>query len=262
MIILNSFVTPLSVRRETLQKKFPFSSPFFMFWGVCTFSSNCCFVSCALFCIVVLHVVTCVVFCIVVLHIVTCVLFAIVVLHVVTCVVFCIVVLHIVTCVVFWIVVLHVDTCVVFCIVVLHIVTCVLPPVYLELWNFSEEFVDVSQSASSGILQYSGNLSFSWLNGILKRYYNIVGNISSSPRRLVFEKPAVTIEHRLLQFLHIANLTRRGNLIFNQHRKTKNPNILPSTTTWLHLPWNPVCWDKNLCFFIIIVSFISKQKSI
>ena len=222
MIILNSFVTPLSVRRETLQKKFPFSSPFFMFWGVCTFSSNCCFVSC-------------VVFCIVVLHIVTCVLFAIVVLHVVTCVVFCI--------------------------VVLHIVTCVLPPVYLELWNFSEEFVDVSQSASSGILQYSGNLSFSWLNGILKRYYNIVGNISS-PRRLVFEKPAVTIEHRLLQFLHIANLTGRGNLIFNKHRKTKNPNILPSTTTWLHLPWNPVCWDKNLCFFIIIVSFISKQKSI
>ena len=156
MIILNSFVTPLSVRRETLQKKFPFSSPFFMFWGVCTFSSNCCFVS-----------------------------------------------------------------CVVFCIVVLHIVTCVLPPVYLELWNFSEEFVDVSQSASSGILQYSGNLSFSWLNGILKRYYNIVGNISSSPRRLVFEKPAVTIEHRLLQFLHIANLTGRGNLIFNKHRKTK-----------------------------------------
>ena len=134
MIILNSFVTPLSVRRETLQKKFPFSSPFFMFWGVCTFSSNCCFVSC-------------VVFCIVVLHIVTCVLFAIVVLHVVTCVVFCIVVLHVVTCVVF-------------CIVVLHIVTCVLPPVYLELWNFSEEFVDVSQSASSGILQYSGNFIF------------------------------------------------------------------------------------------------------
>ena len=169
MIILNSFVTPLSVRRETLQKKFPFSSPFFMFWGVCTFSSNCCFVSCALFCIVVLHVVT----------------------------------------------------CVVFCIVVLHIVTCVLPPVYLELWNFSEEFVDMSQSASSGILQYSGNISFSWLNGILKRYYNIVGNISSSPRRLVFEKPAVTIEHRLLQFLHIANLTGRGNLIFNKHRKTK-----------------------------------------
>ena len=92
-------------------------------------------------------------------------------------------------------------------------------------------------------------LSFSWLNGILKRYYNIVGNISSSPRRLVFEKPAVTIEHRLLQFLHIANLTGRGNLIFNKHRKTKNPNILPSTTTWLHLPWNPVCWDENLCFF-------------
>ena len=41
------------------------------------------------------------------------------------------------------------------------------------------------------------------------------GDISSSPRRLVFEKPAVTIEHRLLQFLHIANLTGRGNLISN-----------------------------------------------
>ena len=38
------------------------------------------------------------------------------------------------------------------------------------------------------------------------------GDISSSPRGLVFEKPAVTIEHRLLQFLHIANLTKRGNL--------------------------------------------------
>ena len=70
------------------------------------------------------------------------------------------------------------------------------------------------------------------------------GDISSSPRRLVFEKPAVTIEHRLLQFLHIANLTRRRNVISNQYRKTKNPNILPSTTAWLHLPWNPVCWDK------------------
>ena len=42
--------------------------------------------------------------------------------------------------------------------------------------------------------------------------------------------------------------------------KTRNPNILPSTTAWLHLPWNPVCWDEILCMCSLSSSFPSFQN--